>query len=57
MAMFPSVLTYIVGKKNGTATVKVFLKDEDSAAKDHFNSGKIRKVTTLPIRTAIRQRY
>ena len=37
MAMFPSVLTYIVGKKNGTATVKVFLKEEDSAAKDHFH--------------------
>lgn len=35
--MFPSVLTYIVGKKDDKPTVKVFLRDDDSSAKDYFH--------------------
>ncbi|XP_078329133.1 uncharacterized protein LOC111112657 isoform X2 [Crassostrea virginica] len=33
---FPSVLTYIVGKKHGKSTIKVFLKYDDSKAEGYF---------------------
>lgn len=33
---FPSVVTYIVGKKHGISTIKIFLKDHDSKAEVYF---------------------
>lgn len=36
MKMFPSVMTYIVGTKNGKSALKVFLKDNDSKAENYF---------------------
>ena len=35
---FPSVLTYIVGKKHGKSTTKVFLKYDDSKAEGYFRN-------------------
>ena len=45
LGTFPSVLTYIVGKKHGKSTIKVFLKYDDSNAEGYFRQAFDKHVT------------